>query len=77
MTRSTKQERAYQKRRHEKWERRNRERAIRNRRIVLVTVVVVGLALAALTATWFAVFGRGVEEKVEGLLDGQYPEGVL
>ncbi|WP_324652080.1 peptidylprolyl isomerase [Georgenia sp. H159] len=45
MTRSTKQERAYQKRRHDKWEQRSRERAARRRRITLVSAVVVGLAL--------------------------------
>lgn len=45
MTRTTKQERAYQRRRHEKWERRSRERAARRRRIQLVTAVVVGLAV--------------------------------
>ena len=47
MTRSSSQERAYQKRRHEKWEQRNREKAARRRRITLVTAVVVGLAVVA------------------------------
>ncbi|MCK0112046.1 TRAP transporter small permease [Ornithinimicrobium sp. F0845] len=38
---------------------------------------VAGLILVALTATWFAAFGRGVEADVESQLEGQYPEGVL
>ncbi len=45
MTRNSKQERAYQKRRHEKWEKRSREKAARRRRTALVTGVVVGLAV--------------------------------
>lgn len=45
LTRTTKQERAYQRRRHEKWERRSRERAARRRRIRLISAVVGGLAV--------------------------------
>ncbi|HLS45102.1 MAG TPA: TRAP transporter small permease [Ornithinicoccus sp.] len=38
---------------------------------------VAGLVLTALTATWFAVFGRGVKHEIDGQLDGKFPEGVL
>lgn len=38
---------------------------------------VVGLLLIALTATWFAAFGRGVEGHIDGQREGQFPEGVL
>jgi hypothetical protein len=38
---------------------------------------VAGLVLIALTATWFAAAGRGIEDEVEGHLEGQFPEGVL
>lgn len=62
MTRSTKQERAYQKRRHEKWEQRSRERAARNRRIALVTAVVVGLAVVAGVIALILVNRGGAEE---------------
>jgi len=45
LTRTSSQERAYQKRRHDKWEQRSREKAARRRRLTLVTAVVVGLAV--------------------------------
>jgi TRAP-type C4-dicarboxylate transport system permease small subunit len=38
---------------------------------------VAGLVLIALTATWFAAAGRGIEDEVEAHLEGQFPEGVL
>lgn len=38
---------------------------------------IVGLVLIALTATWFAAFGRSDEDELADQLEGQYPEGVL
>ncbi|WP_413449918.1 peptidylprolyl isomerase [Georgenia phoenicis] len=47
MTRSTKQERAYQKRRQESWERRSREKAAQRRRRTMVVAFLLGLAVVA------------------------------
>lgn len=47
MTRSSKQERAYQKRRQESWDKRSREKAARRRRTTMVVATIVGLAVVA------------------------------
>jgi len=64
LTRSSSQERAYQKRRHDKFEQRSREKAERRRRITLVTAVVVGLAVVV-AAIVLVVLNRPDEQTPE------------
>ena len=47
MTRNSRQERAYQKRRHDKWQERNREKSARRRRVAMVGAAVLGIAVIA------------------------------